>query len=58
LSRSIYPSAAKLFLPGEQAARRDRVMRKANTGTGKVVRDDALIVAVDRGMEMNRGYCL
>jgi hypothetical protein len=57
LSRSIYPSAAKLFLPGEQTARRYRVMRKADTGKVKVVRDDALIVAVDIGMEMNRGYC-
>lgn len=32
-------------------------MNKANTGKVKVVRDDALIVAVDIGMEMNRGYC-
>lgn len=32
-------------------------MRKADTGKVKVVRDDALIVAVDIGMEMNRGYC-
>jgi transposase len=33
------------------------VMRKADTGKVKVVRDDALIVAVDIGMEINRGYC-
>ena len=32
-------------------------MRKAETGKVKVVKDDALIVAVDVGMEMNRGYC-
>ena len=32
-------------------------MREADTGKVKVVRDDALIVAVDIGMEMNRGYC-
>ena len=32
-------------------------MKKAETGKVKVVRDDALIVAVDIGMEMNRGYC-
>jgi hypothetical protein len=32
-------------------------MKKADTGKVKVVRDDALIVAVDIGMEMNRGYC-
>ena len=31
-------------------------MKKADTGKVKVVRDDALIVAVDIGMEMNRGY--
>jgi len=30
-------------------------MRKADAGKVKVVRDDALIVAVDIGMEMNRG---
>jgi hypothetical protein len=55
VSRSIYPSTAELFLPGEQTAWRDRVMKKADTGKVKVVRDDALIVAVDIGMEMNRG---
>jgi hypothetical protein len=32
-------------------------MKKAETGKVKVVGDDALIVAVDIGMEMNRGYC-
>ena len=32
-------------------------MKKADTGKVKVVRDDALIVAIDIGMEMNRGYC-
>jgi transposase len=38
-------------------SRRDRVMRKADTGKVKVVKDGTLIVAVDIGMEMNRGYC-
>jgi transposase len=33
------------------------VMRKADTGKVKVVKDDTLIVAIDVGMEMNRGYC-
>ena len=33
------------------------VRKKAETGKVQVVRDDALIVAVDIGMEMNRGYC-
>jgi len=33
------------------------VMRKAGTGKVKHVKDDTLIVAVDIGMEMNRGYC-
>jgi transposase len=33
-------------------------MRKAETGKVKVVKDDALIVAIDVGMEMNRGYCM
>jgi transposase len=33
------------------------VMRKADTGKVKVVKDGTLIVAVDIGMEMNRGYC-
>jgi transposase len=33
------------------------VMKQADTGKVKVVRDDALIVAVDIGMELNRGYC-
>jgi hypothetical protein len=46
-----------LFLPGEQTTGRDMVMRKADTGKVKVVRDDALIVAVDIGTKMNRGYC-
>ncbi|MBU4035879.1 MAG: IS110 family transposase [Proteobacteria bacterium] len=32
-------------------------MGKAYTGKLKVVSDDMLIVAVDIGMEMNRGYC-
>jgi len=32
-------------------------MRKAGTGKGKGLRDGTLIVAVDIGMEMNRGYC-
>ncbi len=32
-------------------------MRKADTGKVKVVKDGTLIVAVDIGMEMNRGYC-
>jgi len=32
-------------------------MKKADTGKVKVVRDDTLIVAVDIGMEMNRGNC-
>jgi transposase len=33
------------------------VMRKAETGKVKFVKDGTLIVAVDIGMEMNRGYC-
>ena len=32
-------------------------MKKACTGKVKFVKDDTLIVAVDIGMEMNRGYC-
>ena len=32
-------------------------MKKADTGKVKFVKEDALIVAVDIGMEMNRGYC-
>ena len=32
-------------------------MRKAETGKVKFVKDCLLIVAVDIGMEMNRGYC-
>jgi len=32
-------------------------MRKADTGKVKVVKDGTLIVAVDVGMVMNRGYC-
>jgi transposase len=32
-------------------------MGKADTGKVKVVSDGSLIVAVDIGMEMNRGYC-
>jgi hypothetical protein len=32
-------------------------MNKADTGKVKVVSNDALIVSVDIGMEMNRGYC-
>ena len=32
-------------------------MRKVDTGKVKVVKDDTLIVAIDVGMEMNRGYC-
>ena len=32
-------------------------MRKAATGKVKFVKDGTLIVAVDIGMEMNRGYC-
>jgi len=32
-------------------------MRKADTRKVKAVGDDTLIVAVDIGMEMNRGYC-
>ena len=32
-------------------------MRKADTGKVKAVSDGTLIVAVDIGMEMNRGYC-
>ena len=32
-------------------------MRKADTGKVKFVKEDTLIVAVDVGMEMNRGYC-
>jgi transposase len=33
------------------------VMRKADTGKVKFVKDGTLIVAIDVGMEMNRGYC-
>jgi transposase len=33
------------------------VMKKAGTGKVKFVKDDTLIVAIDVGMEMNRGYC-
>jgi transposase len=33
------------------------VMKKACTGKVKFVKDSTLIVAVDIGMEMNRGYC-
>jgi transposase len=33
------------------------VMRQAETGKVKFVKDDTLIVAIDVGMEMNRGYC-
>jgi hypothetical protein len=40
-----------------QKSRRGMVMRKAGTGKVKHVKDDTLIVAVDIGMEMNRGYC-
>ena len=40
-----------------RTARRDMVMKKADTGKVKNVSDDTLIVAVDIGMEMNRGYC-
>jgi len=32
-------------------------MKKAGTGKVKFVKDDTLIVAIDVGMEMNRGYC-
>ena len=32
-------------------------MRKAATGKVKFVKDGTLIVAIDIGMEMNRGYC-
>jgi len=32
-------------------------MRKEGSVKVKVVKDDALIVAIDVGMEMNRGYC-
>jgi transposase len=32
-------------------------MRQAETGKVKFVKDSTLIVAVDIGMEMNRGYC-
>jgi len=33
------------------------MMRKADTGKVKIVRDGTLIVAVDIGMEINQGYC-
>jgi Transposase IS116/IS110/IS902 family./Transposase. len=33
------------------------VMRQAETGKVKFVKDDPLIVAIDVGMEMNHGYC-
>ncbi len=32
-------------------------MKRAETGKVRGVKDDALIVAIDVGMEMNRGYC-
>lgn len=32
-------------------------MRRADTGKVKVIKDGTLIVGVDVGMEMNRGYC-
>ena len=32
-------------------------MRKADTRKVRGVKDDTLIVAIDVGMEMNRGYC-
>ena len=48
---------SKIVFPGERKSGRDMVMKKADTGKVKVVREDALIVAVDIGMEMNRGYC-
>jgi transposase len=37
--------------------RRGMVMKKADTGKVKFVKENTLIVAVDIGMEMNRGYC-
>ena len=32
-------------------------MKRADTRKVRGVRDDTLIVAIDVGMEMNRGYC-
>ena len=32
-------------------------MKRAETGKVRGVKDDTLIVAIDVGMEMNRGYC-
>jgi hypothetical protein len=40
-----------------QKSRRGMVMRKVGTGKVKHVKDDTLIVSVEIGMEMNRGYC-
>ena len=40
-----------------KTAGRDMVMRRAETGKVKFVKDNTLIVAVDIGMGMNRGYC-
>ena len=45
----------KIVIPGEQKSWRDMVMKQADTGKVKAVREDALIVAVDIGMEMTSG---
>ncbi|MGZ6201338.1 MAG: hypothetical protein ACXWM6_07450 [Thermodesulfobacteriota bacterium] len=32
-------------------------MKKAGTGTARGIKEDTLIVTIDIGLEMNRGYC-
>jgi transposase len=41
----------------QQNGREDIIMKRADTRKVRGVKDDTLIVAIDVGMEMNRGYC-
>ena len=40
-----------------QKSRREKIMKKVKAVKVKFVKDGTLIVTLDIGMEMNRGYC-
>jgi hypothetical protein len=41
----------------QQNGREDNILKRADTRKVRSVGDDTLIVTIDVGMEMNRGYC-
>ena len=55
ISLKIYSPDARLIIP--ITLRGNIFMKKAGTGKVRGIKEDTLIVTIDIGLEMNRGYC-